>query len=71
MVSGLDQNNTTGDPRNTFLPANEHGFGYFDGVDAVTDAVENPARVPPGETFEYRNANGLIAAALAREAGAD
>lgn len=70
MASGLDQNNTTGDPRNTFLPENEHAFVYFDGFDTVADAIENPARIPPGDTFEYRNANVLIAAALAREAAA-
>lgn len=70
MASGLDQNNTTGDPRTTFTPENEHAFVYFDGFDTVADAVENPARIPPNEAFEYRNANPLIAAALAREAAA-
>lgn len=70
MSSGLDQANTTGDPRTTFTPANEHAFVYFDGFDAVTDAIENPARIPPNRAFEYRNANPLVAAALAREAAA-
>lgn len=46
MSSGLDQNNTTGDPRTTFTPHNEHAFVYFDGFDAVTDAIDNPARIP-------------------------
>lgn len=68
MSSGLDTANTTGDPETTFTPENEHAFVYFDGFNAVKDAIENDARIEPGEAFEYRNANPLIAAALAREA---
>ena len=68
MSSGLDAVDTTGDPRTTFTPENEHGFVYFDGFNTVKDAIEYPARVPPGETFEYHNANPLLAGALAREA---
>lgn len=70
MNSGLRQNLFEGTERSleTFTPQNEHSFIYFDGFNTLADALEAPLHAAPETLWEYRNANVLIAAGLAREA---
>ncbi|MEM9212788.1 MAG: serine hydrolase [Cyanobacteria bacterium P01_F01_bin.150] len=66
MSSGLDQQF---DRSLTafFSPDNEHTFIYSEGFDTVADAVEvQPGAFAPGTEYAYRNANPLIATAVAR-----
>jgi CubicO group peptidase (beta-lactamase class C family) len=76
MSSGLRQARYEGTARSleTFTPANEHAFIYFDGFDTYADAIEAPLEVPPGSRWQYRNANvlavaGAVRAAVRREGG--
>lgn len=64
MTSGLDQARLSG--ADQFTPGNEHEFIYFDGFSTLADALEVPAGATPGETWEYRNVNVLVATAIAR-----
>ncbi|MEM8830371.1 MAG: serine hydrolase [Cyanobacteria bacterium P01_G01_bin.19] len=66
MSSGLDQQF---DRSLTafFTPENEHTFIYVEGFDTVADAIEvPPGAFIPGTEYAYRNANPLIATAIAR-----
>ena len=71
MSSGLDQQF---DRALTafFSPENEHTFIYVEGFDTVADAVEvPPGAFAPGTEYAYRNANPIIATAIARLAFAE
>lgn len=68
MSSGLDQDRLNG--LDTFRPENEHSFVYFDGFDTLSDALEVPYGVPPGERWAYRNVNVVVATALAQQVAA-
>ena len=71
MSSGLNQQFDP--PRSAFFsPENEHSFIYVEGFDTVADAVEvPPGAFPPGTDYAYRNANPILATAIARLAFAD
>jgi len=70
MSSGIDQGRFEGTERSleTFTPANDHSFIYFDAYNTLKAAVTAPHNRPRNTAFEYRNGNVLIAAGLAREA---
>ncbi|MEM9272653.1 MAG: serine hydrolase [Cyanobacteria bacterium P01_F01_bin.143] len=71
MSSGLDQEFDRSFSA-FFTPENEHTFIYVEGFDAVADAVEvPPGAFEPGTEYAYRNANPLIATAIARLAFAE
>ena len=62
MSSGLDVVNLGLDNEESWSEANEHMRVYFDGINVFDHMLAQPAEIPPGTQWRYRNSDPLMLA---------
>ncbi len=67
MTSGLDMTNAGLAGADSLVPENEHMRVYFDSLDVFAHASGQPAGIPPGTEFRYRNSDPLSLGRIIRE----
>ncbi len=67
MTSGLDMENLGLAGASSLIPENEHMRVYFDALDVFEHASSQPAGIPPGTEFRYRNSDPLSLGRIVRE----
>ncbi len=67
MTSGLDMTNSGLDGAASLVPENEHMRVYFDALNVFEHASGQPAGIPPGTEFRYRNSDPLSLGRIIRE----
>jgi CubicO group peptidase (beta-lactamase class C family) len=67
MSSGLDFVNEGLTGVTAFRKENEHMRIYFDALDVFEHAVDQPAQIPPGTEFRYRNSDPLTLGRIVRQ----
>jgi CubicO group peptidase (beta-lactamase class C family) len=67
MSSGLDFENYGLGRLDSWSAANEHFRIYFDAVNVFEHATNQPAEIPPGSEFRYRNSDPLTLGRIVRE----
>jgi CubicO group peptidase (beta-lactamase class C family) len=67
MSSGLDFTNLSFKGPETLISKNEHMRVYFDSLDVLKHAVNQPLKVPPGTRYSYLNSDPLSLGRIIRD----
>jgi CubicO group peptidase (beta-lactamase class C family) len=67
MSSGLDFTNLSFRGPETLISENEHMRVYFDSLDVLKHAVNQPLKVPPGTRYSYLNSDPLSLGRIIRD----
>ena len=67
MSSGLEFTNFARERSDAWTASNEHLRVYFDGINVFEHSVNQPAELPPGSQFRYRNSDPLTLGRIIRQ----